>query len=176
MIGTGSLVFWPNKKLLVPCAKVTVFDEELDTLTKELFTLLRRIDGSGLTANQVGISKQVMVCFLGEDKKETVLINPVVENETETRFVESIESCVSLPSIKCKVKNERYTKIRVEALDIEGSPFVLTLQGKDAVIVQHGMDHIRGETVLKYLSPLSRRLKKKRMQTFAKKHFMERLH
>ena len=171
-----NLVFWPDKGLLSPCSQVINFNEELESLVEIMFKSLYKINGSGLAANQVGVSKQVLTCFLGKDKKETVLVNPSIEEEGQAKFTSAIESCVSLPSIKGIVKNERFLQVRVSAQDLDGAPFVMPLKGKDAVIVQHGMDHLQGKTFLDYLSPLSRRLKKKKMQTFLRKHWYELSH
>jgi peptide deformylase len=114
--------------------------------------------GVGLAAPQVGRSLQIAVLEDREDwLKEVpaeqlvererrpvpfqVLINPkIVESSQEQ--AEFIEGCLSLPGFSAIVPRAR--RVRVECLDENGRPKVIDASGWHARILQHEIDHLRG--------------------------------
>tara|TARA_B100001113_G_scaffold347188_1_gene339192 strand:+ start:11488 stop:12120 length:633 start_codon:yes stop_codon:yes gene_type:complete len=143
-----------NKKL----KEVTV--EEGLVIAKELFQILvKRKDGIGLAANQVGIDAQVAVVNVREP---LVLINPkIVKKENEINYY---EGCLSYPGKG--VRTKRYETIEVKTEQVEGS-WIFTgvetgetgagswedkkklkndkeLRMLEAVCVQHEIDHLNG--------------------------------
>ena len=68
------------------------------------------------------------------------MINPVITlSEGE---VIGEEGCLSLPGLYGEVL--RKAVVEVEGLDIEGRPFKERLEGLDARVVQHEIDHLDG--------------------------------
>jgi peptide deformylase len=114
--------------------------------------LMHDADGVGLAATQIGILRRFFVCTLdGEDR---VLVNPVVTpvgDETET----DDEGCLSLGSIRVPI--ERALRVEVEARDAAGEPVSLSLEGLDARVVQHELDHLDGVLLLDRTDAESRR-------------------
>jgi len=59
---------------------------------------------------------------------------------------------------------ERATEATVEALDLEGQPFVAEVEGLMARAVLHECEHLEGQTFLRNVSALKRGLVKKRIR------------
>jgi peptide deformylase len=138
--------------LRMRAGEVETFDEELARISERMIELMHDAEGVGLAATQIGILRRFFVCTLdGEDR---VLVNPVVEpvgGETETED----EGCLSLGPIRIPI--ERATRVAVEARDATGAPVSLMLEGMDARIVQHELDHLDGVLLLDRTDPESRR-------------------
>jgi peptide deformylase len=132
--------------------EVESFDEELRKMTERMTALMHDADGVGLAATQVGILRRVFVCTLLDEDR--VLVNPVVTpvgKETESEP----EGCLSLGPIRVPV--ERHTRVTLAAFDAEGSPVSLELEGQDARVVQHEVDHLDGKLMLDRTDAESRR-------------------
>jgi len=79
---------YPSEKLRAKNLRIGKFDEELETLAKEMFKTMYRTDGVGLAAPQVGVNVQLML-YNPEGApnmgKEYVLVNPkIVKRGKET--------------------------------------------------------------------------------------------
>ena len=138
--------------LRMRAADVESFDEELARITGRMTELMHDADGVGLAATQIGILRRFFVCTL--DGEDHVLVNPVVTpvgDETET----DDEGCLSLGSIRVPI--ERALRVEVEARDAAGEPVSLSLEGLDARVVQHELDHLDGVLLLDRTDAESRR-------------------
>lgn len=116
------------------------FRRFIDDLTETMYEK----DGVGIASPQTGES--IMMCviaknFTPDKTKDLVLINPVWEKRSVTR-VSGEEGCLSVPLIYGKVK--RYKKIKVNALDENGSPVEFDANDFFARIIQHEIDHLNG--------------------------------
>ncbi len=129
---------------------VAQFDTpELQTLITDMFETMAALNGAGLAAPQIGISKRVVIFGFeanprypdAEPVPQTVLINPVIEvigEETE----EGWEGCLSVPGLRGLVR--RYVNIRYRGQDQHGEPIDRTVSGFHARVVQHECDHLDG--------------------------------
>jgi peptide deformylase len=109
-------------------------------------------DGVGLAATQIGIVRRFFVCTLdGEDR---VLVNPVVTPVGDDTEVDE-EGCLSLGPVRVPI--ERAVRVDVEARDATGEPVSLSLEGMDARVVQHELDHLDGVLLLDRADAESRR-------------------
>jgi peptide deformylase len=138
--------------LRMRAVEVESFDEELARLTERMTELMHDADGVGLAATQIGILRRFFVCTL--DGEDHVLVNAVVEPVDSETEVED-EGCLSLGPIRVPV--ERASRVRVEGSDAAGEPVSLTLEGMDARVVQHELDHLDGMLLLDRTEPESRR-------------------
>jgi peptide deformylase len=59
---------------------------------------------------------------------------------------------------------ERAERIRVRALDRDGKPFEVDLDGLLAICVQHEIDHLDGKLFVDYLSELKRQRVRKKIE------------
>jgi peptide deformylase len=138
--------------LRMRASEVESFDEELGRIADRMTELMHDAEGVGLAATQIGILRRFFVCTLhGEDR---VLVNPVVRPVGDATHVEE-EGCLSLGQVRVPI--ERATRVTVEALDVAGEPVSLELEGMDARIVQHELDHLDGVLLLDRTDAESRR-------------------
>jgi peptide deformylase len=117
--------------------------------------------GIGLAAIQINVPQRVIVIDVSEDKSEPLcLINPeILEKEGEESMD---EGCLSVPEIYETVT--RAEKIRLRALDRDGSSFEMDADGLLAVCIQHEIDHLDGKLFVDYLSNLKRQRIRKKLE------------
>ncbi len=99
----------------------------------------------GLSANQVGVDKQISVVDLAIGKKEItdmhIIINPAITWKSKTK-TNRCEGCVNLPHIWGYV--ERSARVRVKAMDRSGNLIQIDAKGWPAILLQHEIDHLNG--------------------------------
>ena len=151
----------PDPRLRLKAKPVTVFDAALQKLIDDLFETMYDAPGVGLAANQVGIDKCLAVMDCADDKSKPqpmVIINPEIIESSEKEEME--EGCLSVPGIFDRI--QRFTHLRLRALDRHGAPFEIDARGLMAQAIQHEIDHLNGKLYIDYLSSLKReRIKKK---------------
>lgn len=103
---------------------------------EKLAETMYKAKGLGLAANQVGVLQRVFVLDVSQKEgnpKLEVYINPeILETEGFTTYE---EGCLSIPGYYAKV--ERYSKLYIRALDLEGNVFERELEGLRAIVFQH---------------------------------------
>ncbi|RAL39463.1 unnamed protein product [Cuscuta campestris] len=138
------IVEYPDPVLRAKNKMIGTFDENLKKLADEMFDVMYRTDGVGLSAPQVGKNVQVMVfnpVGVRGEGKEIVLVNPRV-----TRYSQKVlpynEGCLSFPQIYADV--ERPDSVKVDAQDINGATFTVRFTRFPARVFQHEYDHLQG--------------------------------
>lgn len=102
-------------------------------------------DGLGLAAPQINRSERVCIVRMG--KKLTPLINPdITFRSTDTELAE--EGCLSLPDVWLQIP--RSVSIVVSYLNTKGEQQERMLEGIDARVVQHEVDHLEGKLIVDY--------------------------
>jgi len=146
-----NILRYPDARLHKLAAPVTVFDEQLKRLVREMAETMYAAPGIGLAATQVDVHKQVIVVDVSERRDSlVVLVNPQIVDTSGISDIE--EGCLSVPGIYEIV--ERAERVKVRAYDQNGTPFTLEAQGLLAVCIQHEMDHLKGQVFVEYLSQL----------------------
>jgi len=139
-----SIKLYPSKCLRAENEPVTVFDDNLKELSKEMFKIMYETVVCGLAAPQVGVNYRLMVyneAGAPGEGKEVVLVNPKISKFSKQKdFFE--EGCLSFPKIYAEV--ERPMGVKIEAQDVEGNKFKMTLEGFEARVFQHEYDHLDG--------------------------------
>jgi peptide deformylase len=138
-------------------AVITVFDDKLRSLVKEMIETMIEEDGVGLAAPQVGESLQLAVIdTTGGEKPPIVLINPLftyLSEETATNE----EGCLSLPGITLKVTRPVF--VSVKAQDEFGKEFTIeNAEGLLARALQHETDHLNGLMIIDHVSALQKKM------------------
>jgi peptide deformylase len=134
---------------------VTVFDDRLEKLARNMLDTMDREEGVGLAANQVGVLSRVMVWRHPENEDERyVYVNPRIVEMSETWCTE-FEGCLSVPGATMEVP--RAEEVVVEAQGLDAQPIAIRLNGLLARIVQHEIDHLDGRLILDRVSPEERR-------------------
>jgi peptide deformylase len=148
---------WGDPVLRERARPVEAFDAKL---REEIETMGRLMDdalGVGLAATQVGILHRVVVYRTpGEPEGPLhVLVNPEIEWASEERAVFP-EGCLSLPGVWVDV--ERPAQVRVTARDEHGEEVVVEVEGPEASVVQHEIDHLDGVLILDRIPRETRKL------------------
>lgn len=150
--------------------------EGLEQLIKDMFETLRKAEGVGLAAPQVGLPIRLVVVDLdaiSEDQPEfkgyfRTYINPYIE-ETSGDAVPYEEGCLSFPGIHEKVN--RPSKVRVRWLDENFNEHDEWFEGFPARVLQHEIDHLDGKCFIDRMSPLRRQMNKKALSSIASGKF-----
>ena len=119
---------------------------EILKLAEEMFAVVKKENGVGLSAIQVGKAVRLFVMKLVPSRKSklpkiprTIVINPkILEKSSSTNTGE--EGCLCFPNIFGNVK--RADKIRLEYTDEYGKKKTKTFNGFVARVVQHELDHL----------------------------------
>lgn len=119
--------------------------ELVNALTEAMY----RMNGVGLSANQVGIPLRVFVYGMG--KSTTGVFNPKIMGlSKETSVIK--EGCLSLPGVFIAIK--RSAAVVASFATIANEPTIVTLDGIEGRIWQHEYDHMEGRNFTMLASPL----------------------
>jgi peptide deformylase len=118
--------------------KVEAIDDRTLTLLDDMYETMKKSEGVGLAAPQVGILRRIVVIDIGEGLIE--LINPVIVYESGEQLEE--EGCLSVPGIRGTVK--RPAKVIVRAMNRKGETFEMTGTELLAIAFSHEIDHLNG--------------------------------
>lgn len=112
----------------------------ITTLLDDMVETMRRADGCGLAAVQVGVLRRAVVIEV-EPGKVYELINPVIIDRKGKQ--EEAEGCLSLPGESGITR--RPMTVTVRAQDRTGKTFDLTGSGLLARAICHELDHLDGK-------------------------------
>jgi peptide deformylase len=131
---------YPDPVLRLRAHPVEAFDEDLLRLVERMTALMQAASGAGLAATQVGVLRRVFV-YQPSEGPPVALVNPeIVARSDETEIDD--EGCLSLQKVLVPV--ERRVAATVEAKDPTGADVRLQLEGFDARVCQHELDHLDG--------------------------------
>ncbi len=152
-----SLVYYPEKFLRKVLPEVTAVDEKLKSDIIDLGKLLKESgNGAGLAANQIGSEMRMFALKSLKNRNITTYINPIItgvygqkvypklmaEDGKEEDF---LEGCMSFPDLFGTVK--RFLKIEASWEEIKDGKLVSKkgdLEGFEAIVYQHELDHLDG--------------------------------
>lgn len=150
---------------------VTVFDENLAQLGRDMLETMYEANGVGLAAPQIGLSKRLFVALemgsreakdeaagqegepdaepLTPDEKrerwgvvsEHVMVNPEVVARSGVQY--GVDGCLSLPGLFVE-EMKRDLRLRVRYQDVAGQTHEQGAEGHFAHIIQHELDHLDG--------------------------------
>ena len=156
-----NIVTIPNNILRNKSKRIGYVDDSIRELANDMIQTTLDWDhdsefGAALAAIQVGEPLKLTVVRNDFDdaknKSFTTLVNPeVVKTSLET--VSDIEGCLSVPGIYGRVK--RPLKVKVKALDANGNPIRLNLEGFPARVLLHEIDHMNGIIFLDHIEDSS---------------------
>lgn len=122
---------------------------QLDGLIRDMYDTMEALNGAGLAAPQIGVSKRVVIFWVEANPRypdveavpNTVLINPSITVQTQ-QMESGWEGCLSVPGMRGLVP--RYTKIHYSGFDQFGNAIEREASGFHARVVQHEVDHLDG--------------------------------
>lgn len=160
------ILTYPDPVLKKKAAPVTVINEAVRELVRDMAETMYDAQGVGLAAPQVGVSQRVIVIDVSqrEERPELIVcINPVFVHTEGESYEE--EGCLSVPKYAANV--HRHAKVVVKALDLDGEEVTYRAEGLLAIAFQHEIDHLDGILFVDHLSPLKREMFKKKYRRMA---------
>ena len=154
---------FPDPVLRQECREVEVFDEELNTLARDMAETMYQAPGVGLAAPQVGVPIRLLVCdpSLKDEPDQLIsLVNPEIVEEEGEACIE--EGCLSCPDVQIPV--DRAARVKVKAQDLEGRPVTIDADEFLAIILQHEIDHLDGNLIVDHMSSLKRSLYRRKQK------------
>lgn len=153
---------------------VQEFDNSLLKLIIDMTETMRKANGIGLAATQVGVLKRVIVIDMsaveeslrekeeeeesprdnGAEKKTLVLINPEIIREDGECDIE--EGCLSIPDVRAEVS--RSESIRVKFRDMNFQEVDMVADKILARVMLHEIDHLNGVLFIDHLTKTKRAL------------------
>jgi len=152
-------------------------------LVDEMWETMRRANGCGLAASQIGLGKRLFIVdsrttfdhldehdrgvyFDPGDKgiMETFINATIVERSED--IWEDEEGCLSIPGLARTVKRNRCIKIQYVNKDFE--PRIAGFGAMTARMIQHEYDHTEGILFLDYLKPITRKFLESRLRKIKK--------
>jgi peptide deformylase len=155
---------------------ITVFDDSLIEFVDNMFdTMLNTSNGVGLAANQIGVSKSIIVIDtsfrldaqtstsgnVGIEPEPLALINPIIEYFSDEKEEEQ-EGCLSIPTYFEKVLRSKYISLQYN--DVQGNKHSLDAEGFLARVIQHEVDHLNGILIFDRISAIKRALAKSKLK------------
>ena len=147
---------FPDQDLRIKAKRVESFDDELKTLTDDMFETMHSVNGIGLAATQIGVAKQVAVIDISPEKNEPlVIVNPAIQILDPSKTEDYDEGCLSVPGFFEKIS--RPSDIKLTYQDLNGKKQEIKPEGLLTKVVQHELDHLNGRLFVDHISELKRR-------------------
>jgi peptide deformylase len=147
---------YPDPVLRMKAREVAEFDESVTDLVERMTRLMDEARGVGLAAPQVGVLRRVLVYRTAEEEPAVALVNPRVVSVGEEKETAD-EGCLSLGAASVVVEVERPLTVTIETHDPAGKELRLDLEGLQARVVQHELDHLDGILTIDRTTPEQRR-------------------
>ena len=159
------ILHYPDPRLRTKAKPVAQVDAQIRQLIDDMFETMYAAPGIGLAASQVDVHKRIIVVDVSENRDEPhAFVNPVIHFHEGLQ--EREEGCLSVPGFYETV--ERAERIKVSALNREGTSFELAAEGLLAVCIQHECDHLEGKLFVDYISNLKRQRIRKKLAKLAR--------
>lgn len=161
-----TILTYPNPELKKKSPPVTVINDAVRELARDMAETMYDAPGVGLAAPQIGVHQRVIVIDVSDSDGKPdliVAINPVIIHTEGEAFEE--EGCLSVPKYAANVK--RHARVVVKGLDIEGNEQTWKAEGLLAIAFQHEIDHLDGILFVDHLSPLKKDLFQRRARRMA---------
>ncbi len=133
-----------NQVLREKSKPITQITKAHKKLVKDMEKTMIKQSGIGLAAPQVGVNIRLLVARLNSNTDNELsihMINPEITTCSDEKVVAE-EGCLSLPKQWGDV--ERSKEIHVRFQDIRGDSRSLRLEGLNARVIQHEIDHLEG--------------------------------
>jgi peptide deformylase len=150
-----------------PTERVVDIDETVQKLIDDMIETMYAAPGIGLAANQVGVSKRLMMIDLSVGKRPGELhicINPeIAEREGEQN---EDEGCLSIPDFTETVT--RPARVKLRYTDRSGVEREMWGEGLMARAMVHETDHLNGNLYVDHLRGFKRDRILKKIQKLSK--------
>lgn len=136
-----------DKILTQKAKRVTKIDDTIRTLCASMTNTMIKNNGIGLSANQIGILKRIIIVL----NKETIItmINPEIIDFSE-KTCNLKEGCLSIPNTYISIN--RPETVTVKYRDTRGKPHLETYSGLTSRVIQHEIEHLDGILMTKNIN------------------------
>jgi len=139
------LVIFEDKKVPEISKPVEQFNDKISQVVKAMFDTIRKHNGIGLAAIQIGVPLRIVIASVNSDR--IVAINPKIIWTSET-MTETDEGNLSLPGIMVKVS--RPAEVEIQYQNLAGKEKTLRAKGLLAICLQHEIEQLDGITILSH--------------------------
>jgi len=156
-----TILTFPDPELKKKSQPVTVINDGIRQLVRDMAETMYDAPGVGLAAPQIGVHQRVIVIDVSPKDEQPdliVAINPVIVHADGESYEE--EGCLSVPKYAANVR--RHARVVVKALDLDGNEITYKADDLLAIAFQHEIDHLDGTLFVDHLSPLKREIFRKR--------------
>lgn len=152
-----------NPLLREKCQEVdidTISSDELQNFMDDLIDTMRDEDGAGIAASQVGKLWRIFIMECDNNPRYpdktgfplTIVINPTIKIIGSDK-VDSWEGCLSIPGLRGRLP--RAARVELSGYDRQGQSFTKVIQGFEAVVAQHELDHLNGVLFIDRMDDMS---------------------
>ena len=143
------IIKYGDTRLQKVCEPVTSFDNELETLARNMAESMYAAPGVGLAAPQVGVLKRLIV------------VDVTVGEKAEGDQYEE-EGCLSIPNFTGKV--HRPIRVVVSGKDVQGQEKIIEGEGLLSRVLAHEIDHLNGILFIDHLGAIKRDIIKRKIR------------
>ncbi len=156
-----TILKFPDRRLRLKARPVAAASDRLRRLASDMLETMYAAQGVGLAATQVNAQLRLVVMDTSPERDSPqCLVNPEIVDAAGE--VVSEEGCLSVPEFTAEVPRAERVSVHARSVDME--PLELELEGLAAICIQHEIDHLDGKLFIDYLSPLKRRMLRKRLE------------
>lgn len=137
---------------------------EFQELVAAMVRTMEAAKAVGISGPQVGIPFRVFA-VVRNGGSTLVAVNPML-TATTSLAATSKEYCLSFPGVGVKV--ERLLAVELDYTDMNGNPQTIELEGAEAQVAQHEMDHLEGITFIDRIPKVMRSKALEDMRNFKK--------
>jgi len=182
---TLQIKYYGDPILQKKSSKIEEIDDEIRELVDKMLKAMRKNDGIGLAAPQVGISKSLIVldvnseylqhsshispgeAFLLPQMPIALINSEIVFSSSDSITME--EGCLSVPEIYAPVT--RPDSITLKAKMLSGEEINIDCAGFLSRAIQHEIDHLNGVVFIELLTAEDYKSIKKKLDKLQKRNF-----
>ncbi len=117
------------------------FNSDIKKFEKTLIKNMKKYEGQGIAAPQIGENIRMVICVLNKGKKQITMCNPEILFFSKDKEYDQ-EGCLSLPNVWGDVNRSKSVLLKYQ--DVNGKSVQLKLEGVNARVIQHEIDHLDG--------------------------------
>jgi len=156
---------YPENVLRKEAEIVDNIDGKIFKLIKSMKETLLSVNGVGLAAPQVGVSKRIFIAYDREKENLITVINPeIIEIRGEDI---DIEGCLSFPEIYFSIK--RGKEVFLKGINEYGKEIMVDGKNLMARCFQHEIDHLNGVLIIDYATEEEKKFYREKLNILMKK-------
>lgn len=140
------IYLYNHKVLRTVCEDITEEEFMSSDLQAEMYYTMQKANGVGLAAPQIGLTKNIFVTDVGNDRK--IFINPRMIEEFGVQL-QYQEGCLSIPKLYANVT--RFDKLGISYRDENWNYHEEQFDKLLARVIQHEYDHLKGILFIDHL-------------------------